>query len=334
VDNNDGTPVSFYQGYIDIKEIFGTRINFRVGRQEIQVGSEFLVGNNDTSSVFRGLSFDGVSLNSEWGDVRIRSWYTELVTNNNPTRFEQSGDVFFNGINVGYAGFDDMLLEAYFMRYYQALTDPLEALGFDDTIQLYTAGLRFSGARSQFDWDVEGAYQFGDSGLPAPADDVSAFAMTGKAGYTFDNEYQPRVFINGTYLSGDDTDPAFNRLFSDHEYSEFLDATDLSNVWIIGGGASAQVTETVGLTAAANYYNAVEDFGASNDDIGVEVALYATYEYSDDLAFTGGYAHFFAGDGLEDGLAVVANGFGTIGGFGSSSDHDLNYVFVETSVTF
>jgi hypothetical protein len=278
IDNGDGTPVSFYQGYIDIQGLWGSRFNARVGRQEIQLGSEFLVGNNDTSSRFRGLSFDGLTLSSQWGDFLIRSWYTELVNNNNPFAFEDSSDIWFHGLYVTYTGFEDMTLDAYTMRYYQALTSPLVPLGFVESIDFVTLGLRFAGAKRQFDWDLEGAYQFGDSGLAAPMDDIGAFALTGKAGYTFDVEYQPRVFLNGTYLSGDDQDPAFNRLFSDHEYSEFLDATDLSNVWIVGGGVGAQMTESIGLTLAANYFNAVESAGASSSELGFEVALYATYQ--------------------------------------------------------
>src|SRR5262249_3528311 len=154
-------PVNFYQGYVEVQNIWGTPINVRIGRQEIQYGSEFLVGNNDTSSLFRGLSFDGITTQSRFGNFLLRSWFTELVTNNDAHRHESSGDIWFHGNYVTYDGFDGMALDAYIMHYYQALTDPLVTAGYVKTTNFYAAGLRFAGARAKFDWDVEGTYEFG-----------------------------------------------------------------------------------------------------------------------------------------------------------------------------
>lgn len=309
----------------------------RIGRQEIDLGSEFLVGNNDTSSSFRGLSFDGLTLQTQIGDFVWRSFYTILATNNNPARLESSGDIWFHGNQFSYIGFEGMEIAVFGMRYFQALTDPIEALGYDEHVELYTFGARFAGERGRFDWILEGAYQAGDSGLPNPYDSVSAFAGTGALGYTFDVRMQPRIFINGAYYSGDEEDAAFNRLFSDYEYSEFLDSTDMSNVWLVGGGVGAQVTEAIGLTLTANYFNTVEDYGNDDSDIGIEVGLYANYAYSEELSFSAGYAHFFAGDALEDGVFVSANGtkpfqISPIGGLGETDS--LDYVFLEPSISF
>jgi hypothetical protein len=327
--------VNLYQGYVEIGEIWGSPITLRIGRQEISLPSEFLVGNNDTSSNFRGLSFDGVTTKSQFGDFTLQSWVAELQLNNSP-RWESSGDTWFNGLYLAYTGFEGMELDGYFMRYYQAKTDNTQALGFVDTIQFYTFGVRFAGNKAQFDWDVEGAYQTGDSGLPnidnVSSDEIKSFALTGKAGYTFDVKMQPRVFVHGAYFDGDDEDPAFNRMFSDYEYSEFIDATDMSNVWLVGGGASAQVTEAISVTGTVSYFQAVEDFGADDSALGIEAGVYATYNYSEDLAFNAGYSHFFADSGLEDPQFVVNNGFGAIGGFNSSDD--IDYAFLETSIRF
>lgn len=336
LDTGTGTPVSFYQGYVEFQDILGWEVFVRIGRQELELGSEFLVGNNDTSSIFRGLSFDGISLQTSWKDFTWKSFYTILATNNSP-RLESSGDIWFHGNQISYDGFEGMELAVFGMRYFQALTDPVEALGYDESIELMTFGARFAGARGHFDWNAEGAYQMGDSGLPEPFDEVKAFAGNASLGYTFDVKTQPRIYINGAYYSGDEEDAAFNRLFSDYEYSEFIDSTDLSNVWIVGGGVGAQVTEAISLTLAANYFNTVEDYGNDDSDIGIEVGLYGTYAYTDDLAFSAGYAHFFAGDALEDGVFVSRNGMkpGQTGPMGGLGDADsIDYVFLETSISF
>lgn len=337
IDDSARDEVSLYQGYVEFQNILGWEVFVRIGRQEIDLGSEFLVGNNDTSSSFRGLSFDGLTLQTEFGDFIWRSFYTILAANNNPDRLESSGGIWFHGNQFSYIGFEGMELAVFGVRYFQALTDPVETLGYDEHIELYTFGARFAGERGRFDWIIEGAYQMGDSGLPDPYDSVSAFAATGALGYTFDVRMQPRIFINGAYYSGDEEDASFNRLFSDYEYSEFLDSTDMSNVWLVGGGVGAQVTESIGLSLTANYYNTVEDYDNDDSDIGIEVGLYADYAYSDELSFSAGYAHLFAGDALEDGVWISASGAkpvqaGPIGGLGDSDD--LDYIFLETSISF
>ena len=37
----------------------------------------------------------------------------------------------------------------------------------------------------------------------------------------------------------------------------------------------------------------------SDDDLGWEIGLYLDYAYSEDLTISVGYAHFFAGDGVD-----------------------------------
>jgi hypothetical protein len=339
--STSGTNVNFYQGYIQMNEAWGYPITLKMGRSEMIHGSEFLVGNQDTSSGFIGLSFDGI-----WGTYThdsfwVQAFWTRLVQNNNGgTRWESSGDVDFMGLYGSYTGIEDMTIDGYYYYLHQAVTDINEApLGLqEESSGLHTVGARFAGNKAGFDWEANGAYQFGDNGAADPnSDDFSAFAAQGAFGYTFDIEFAPRVFINAGYYDSDDEDPAFRRLFSDHEYSEFLDAGDLSNMWFVGGGAGAQITEAIGLTAVVNWFNAVEDYGNSDEDLGLEIGLYATYAYSEDLTFSAGWAHLFVGDGLDPDLAggesplPLANSGRTAFVPG---DDDVDYVFIESSISW
>jgi hypothetical protein len=331
---SSGTDVSLYQAYIEMKEAWGFPIEIKIGRSEMQHGDEFLVGNNDTSSFFRGLSFDGVWLKYNHDKFNLTGFWTRLVTNNSG-RLESSGDVNFSGIYGSFTGLENMTIDGYYYFYHQALVDGTAFAGFVEATSIHTLGLRFAGNASQFDWALNGAYQFGDTGDPFQ-EDVQGIGVQGVGGYTFDVNMQPRIFINGAYYSGDDDDfddhYGFNRLFSDHEYSEFIDSTDLMNVWLIGGGVSAQVTEAIGLTGVVNYFSSVEDFGTGDNDLGLELGIYAKYDYSEDLYFQLGYAHFFAGDAMEAGALVSAWGFSVLGGAGESDD--LDYVFLETGISF
>jgi hypothetical protein len=314
-----------------MRESWGYPLTFRIGRSEMQHGSEFLVGNQDTSSGFSGLSFDGIWGTYTGDQFNVTAFWTRLAQNPISVfsfRWEESNDVDFMGAYGSYTGIEDMTIDGYYYYLHQADNG---SNAISDTSSLHTIGARFAGNKAQFDWELNGAYQLGDTGLAAPTDEFNAYAVQGALGYTFDIDYQPRIFINGAYYSGDDEDAAFRRLFSDHEYSEFLDNGNLSNVWFIGGGASAQVTEAIGLTGVVNYLQAVEEGASTDEAIGVEVGVYATYAYSEDLTFSAGYAHLFVGDGLEAGGLLLANdGRAAL----TAGDDDVDYVFVETSISF
>jgi hypothetical protein len=151
-----------------------------------------------------------------------------------------------------------------------------------------------------------------------------------------------------------DASVSFNRLFSNWEYSEFLDATDLTNCWIARGGVSAQVTESIEVMLTASYFQTLETFDApwhffvlgqrfiplqglpfltneNDNDLGWEVALSATYNYTEDLSFNAGWSHLFVGNGLEEGNFNNANGLGFNGGTG---DDDADYLWIETQIKF
>ncbi|MCX5772163.1 MAG: alginate export family protein [Candidatus Hydrogenedentes bacterium] len=66
---NTADDVEVYQSYIEANEMFGVPLRLRIGRQELKLGSGWLVGTNEAGSVFRGLSFDGFR-----GRSRVSVW--------------------------------------------------------------------------------------------------------------------------------------------------------------------------------------------------------------------------------------------------------------------
>jgi hypothetical protein len=254
-----------------------------------------------------------------------------------------------------------------------------------ETTQLHTIGLRGAGTIGAIDFEAELAYQFGDAGqigqnffTAVYGDDDAEFdAWAGnlEVGYTFDMTWQPRVWIGAAYFEGEDNrdvsfwewigrgwrreneaSVSFNRLFSNWEYSEILDATDLSNFWTIRGGVDVMPTESIELSLVATYLQSVDKFDApmhfeifgvdyvpfpffpwitdsNKDTLGWELGLYATYNYSEDLAINAGWAHLFADDGLTDGQYVVLNGLGFTGS-DTNDDDDADYLFIETEIRF
>ena len=338
--------LDFYQAYIETRETFGYPVTARIGRQEIVRGSEWLLGNNDTASAFTGLSYDAITLNYAAETWNVTAIAAKLVETGS---LEEDSDTDLYGLYSSFTGVENWTIDAYWLYLRDATTHII-----DEVNDVHTFGLRGNGTISGFDIEAELAYQVGGE------DDIDydAIGANLEIGYTFDVNYQPRVFVGGAlFEGGDDDELPFNRMLSDWEYSEFIDNTDLSNSVILRGGVSAQVTEKVDVLLALTHFQADEEtstprfFGllgnsTHDDNLGWELGLYLTYAYSEDLTVKAGYAHFFADDGVDNrdlsifglvydrrvgGNLVNGNGLVLLGG---ADDQDADYVFVETSIKF
>lgn len=345
--------VYMYQAYIEARNMWDSLLRMRVGRQEIMLGNQFLIGNNDTSSLFYGRPFDALRLTYGNEEFSIDAIAAKLSEN-----FGDFGDddMDLYVLYGSYMGIEDIVLDAYWM-YVRDDDGTIGTLLIDGVdIDLHTLGLRGASVIGAFDFELEAAYQIGDvEGVRNPwfrlfnreADvDIDEFAVNAEAGYTFDVAWQPRVFAHFAYLGGGDPDKSwwnndrtmpFSRLFSNVEYSEFLDGWTgsngaLSNVFVYGLGVQVQPSEVIGLKLVASYLEADEALNRHQDDttLGWEIGLYGTYAYSEDLVFRAGYAHFFGGDGLD---TAPVRWSGLIP-WQSDEDDDYDYVFIESELSF
>ena len=343
-DSRGGDNVDLYQAYIEARNMWGTPLTARVGRQEIALGNQFLVGVKDVSSIFTGLSFDALRLTYANDVVSIDAIAAKLAETYNDFG---DGDVDFYALYGSYLGIEDVTLDAYWM-FVRDDHGFLASVLDGTTVDLHTVGLRGAGVIGGFDFELEAAYQFGNvDGVPSAcpfgfgeADvDFGELAVNMEVGYTFDASWQPRVFARFAYLGGGDPDDScwsndytlpFNRLFSNVEYSELIDQTALSNVFVYSLGLQALVTESLELKLVGTYFQADEEYFGVDSDLGWEVGVYADYQYSEELAIRAGYAHYFGGDGLDAAL-IADNGLSFWPG---NSDDDYDYNFVETEIAF
>ena len=326
LDGAGGGDVSLYQAYIEANEMWGTPLRLRVGRQELAFGSQWLVGVNDASSFFQGLSFDAIRLDYTTDQFTVAAFASKLAEGLGDLYSEN--DVDFYGIYGSYTGIEDVTIDAYWLY---LRNDNGDARIPASDVDIHTIGLRGAGKVGAFDFEAEVAYQFGEIDGPGGADaDYGNIGGNLELGYTFDASIQPRIYLGGAYFGGDTNgdDVSFNRLFSNWEYSAFIENTELSNAWLIRAGVSILPTETVKLALAATYFQVDDDI--DNQDLGWEVGLYGSYQYSEDLAFRAGYVHYFGDDGLE-GEFVALNGLAP---FAGDEDDDYDYLFVETEIKF
>lgn len=345
--------VDLYQAYIEAKNLWGTPLTLRVGRQEIALGNQWLVGVNDASSLFTGLSFDAIRLSYAGESFKVDAIASKLAeTYNNFGK----GDVDFYTVYATCTAIEDMAFDAYWM-YVRDDQGDITGLVNGDGLDEHTVGLRAAGTISSFDFNVEGAYQFGDvDGVMNPwfrvfdreADvDFDAFAANAEVGYTFDMAWQPRPFARFAYFGGGEPDDncwdndrtmPFDRLFSNVQYSEFIDDYGhdngaLSNVFIYSLGVQVHPTECIVLSLLGSYFRAEEQACKYIDDsknVGWELGLYGDYNYSEDLVFRAGYAHFFGDDGLQ----TPPIRWSGLTSWDADGNDDYDYFFMETEIRF
>jgi hypothetical protein len=486
VDGFNGTDVDFYQGYIQADEMWGTPLRLRVGRQELSFGSEWLVGVNDASSAFTGLSFDALRLDYITDEFNVAAFVSLLANSAGPNDFDldrswnwgarlplvgrlltdfsdrnvadgfMEDDTAFAGIYGSYTGLEDIVIDAYWFGLWDqdngAVANGFNALparfgygsifgapgtlrevinpgfwrnsevngvsqafptdNFAGATKIHTIGLRGAGTWNALDFEAEVAYQFGEielvnrrtvlstwTGILTGANtytgigffnndldstiDYSTWAANAALGYTFDSAWTPRVGLAAAYFGGADSsvhntrglfgsgllnrlynfdsvsEMSFNRLFSNYEYSEFLENTELSNALLISANLGVAPTEATAVSAYVTYFlsNEEPDYGwwwntwnDTDDHLGWEIGLAASYNYSEDLVFRAGWAMFLAGEGinykserswpllwrnpLQDrpGNLSAANGTNALG-FGEDGD-TYHYVYAETELSF
>lgn len=222
--------IEVFQAYIEAREMFGTPLQVRIGRQELYFGTGWLVGTNTAPDPFSGLSFDAVRLTWAADAYTIDAWWSKLIEN---SPVESDGDVDFYGIYASCTAVEDMTFDVYWMFLRDATDiedqdqnplgewmEDIFSLDNYDVSSLHTVGLRTAGTRGPLDWEVEVAYQFGEAGqfgtqfqmnyLPLElsfGDDDASWDNWGghvEVGYTFESAWTPRVYAGGCYYGGED----------------------------------------------------------------------------------------------------------------------------------
>lgn len=214
---SDINPLELLQAFVEVpmNDLFvsGSNSTLRGGRMTMDLGSRRLLARNrfrNTLNAFTGVDWQWTSP----GNSQLRMFYTlpvqRRVSGNildNDSRFDKErDDVSFWGI------------------YYSPAAMPwgdkgevfLFGLNEDDTADLnsadrdiYTAGFRLyrPAAKAKFDYQVESAFQFGDSHASTTAaaelDHVAHFQHV-EVGYSFDAAWSPRLQLQYDYASGDD----------------------------------------------------------------------------------------------------------------------------------
>ncbi len=197
----------------------------KAGRWTLDLGSRRLVARNDfrnTTNAFTGLHLDW----KDAGQRRVQLFWSlpirrlpdgsgALRDNDLQTDEEDLNLVFWGGQIES-----PVPVLAAQLSVYGLVLDEDDAAGRTSRNRsLTTTGGRLFRAptRGHWDYEVEGAYQFGTAANTAaatsPVVDVSAFFAHALAGYTFAQAWQPRLGIAYDHASGDDPASGSNNRF-------------------------------------------------------------------------------------------------------------------------
>lgn len=299
--------ISLYQGFVEARLPENDRLALKVGRQEFNYGSAFVLG---TDSFYNGLSFDA-------GRLRVKplnSVTVDLLGGNYaaPSADGVKGELL--GTYVTYAPSKDNSVEAYLFRD----TGAAERHAGE---HLNTWGLRSSSKTGPLTLEFEPVYQSGKifNSTTGANEDISAYG--GHIDLTGVGELGGRkITIYLSYAVGSGDKDAANGFVSGKEFRNPTNDTslmgdmgvvgDLSGINVGGHRASgiqiftlgwgADIADDLNFSATGRKFiaNAVED-GFSRR-LGVETDFSLTWNINMDFSAIIGYDHFFTNKFFRD----------------------------------
>jgi hypothetical protein len=324
-DNGEG--IELYQGNLTLDKLWSDRFSLTFGRQELSLGNELLLGDND---FYNGFSHDGITGRWDFDKVDITVWY--LRTNEGSVSNFASAIPPGPGFNVpspvdggqdfygGYATWnfkDDQDFDFYLMYQdyrYTAILDPFELA------DITTVGARYDRevmGENGFFWNIEYATQFGTGefdGNLLTEEDADGDVIEALFGYNFnrgDNDHK----IYGRYASASGDDPnsadweGFIGVAGDvHERLGRGDWLALDTYFYVSEGITAW---SVGYNGFYNErhefglaywdYSVEDDTGLTSDEIGEAYDIWYGFNYTRNVAFEFSYSSFSPGDFVTGG---------------------------------
>jgi hypothetical protein len=327
------------------------KLTIRGGRQELAFGSQRLISTLDWSNARR--TWEGISAIAKFGDWTATGFWTRYVPLQKFGFNEEDHNIEFYGLfATGKLPWQEIGLDLYWIgidsdsngfagsTFNRFINSTTSVSGKDDR---QTVGGRLFGkfGKSGFDYELEGAYQFGKHA----SQDISACMVTGVLGYSFnDTPWSPRVYGAIDYASGDDSvggqTTTFNQLLPfGHAYLGYIDAVARQNIIDPNMGVSVKpIPDKLTITLDGHLFWLAEQGDAlynaggvisrngsptASSFVGAEIDLWAKYQFDRHIALMGGYSHFFAGNFIDD-TATTAN----------KADNDIDFLYMTIQFTF
>ncbi|MBI3251694.1 MAG: alginate export family protein [Candidatus Omnitrophica bacterium] len=317
--------VELTQAYVTMKEIFYSPLTIRVGRQPLWFGRGFIIGNNSATWDSQGTieaneysangAFDAIRATLDFNPWTVDFVYSKIAENNhNP---EDDRDFWFTNVNYKFSEYN-AVAEGYFMADADRGTLASSTRGTENNTTYTLGGRAQFDPISQMTLGAELAYQGGHYMIAVtnPRErDRQAWGADLFGTYRFENAWKPEVTVEYVHFSGEDDLSnqslqgygAWNLLYRGKFWTAIEDFREVvyQTADTADQGASTnhdmfQLQSTFKpmndlklLGSVSWFWNDATVHTTSNDpgsaghskDIGTEIDLQATYDYTEDVSF-------------------------------------------------
>lgn len=275
--DNTGTvdQVNMDTAYVSMKEFLYAPLTMTIGRQPLQYGNQFLIGDSGAynevlgvNDLTGGVNFDAVKAVLSYDPLTI-DLFMAKVSEGTITGEDDDDDANLYGINANYKFGDKMgtILEGYtFVVTDKTALDPT-TLNMTKADVIYSPGLRVSvNPIEGINLQLEGTYQFGTLGQAGTAEGktkLSAYGLQGKMNYALPvmKDQSPVLSAGITYLSGgrdkdaDNKDHYFVSLFRNQYVGRIFNALGANSSNLFIGELAFEMVPVKDVTAKLTWYN-------------------------------------------------------------------------------
>lgn len=303
----------FYFKYGEIKE---NKFSLSIGRMEVALGDERLVGPvywSNVSQSFDGFNFDFAV--KEW-NVKLFSLRRVLIEDGKFNKWDEEDNFFGTWTSKKVTNYHNLNLFLFYR-------DTSKLISFGPSVgsaemKEYTAGFQFEGKDvMNFDYLLFGAYQFGDFGEK----EISAKAFVFTLSYKFETFLNPKIGIEFDWGSGDKNPQdnkreTFDNLYpTGHKFYGYMDRASLQNLKNYAFHLFLDLSKDSKLeisyhnlnldTSADSMYLAsrrpfIQGTKGQSTKIGDEIDFALTHKLNKNFNFLLGYSYLKAGKFLEE----------------------------------
>lgn len=313
---NQTDDFDLHQAYLNVLNVAGSDLDFKLGRQEFKYGKGRLIGAPTWSNRIR--SFDAGVARYDHGGFYADVLYGQDVKYDDDKLNISRNEEMLAGTYLGYQRDKAApLAEGYFLSL-------IDIKGAND-IHRHTVGARLQakvpgGALL----DIEMPFQFGETGTTTSGTKtIRAYAFHADVSKSFETcPWKPKLAVSYDEASGDkDPNDSVNNTFvplyqSTHEPYGLMDLFRWQNIRNPEIGLTFSPTAKLKITPQADFFWLQSKFdnwysssggnvrtktsGERGYYVGSEVSLRAAYEVNKNIKLESGYAHFFTGGYVKD----------------------------------
>jgi hypothetical protein len=306
----DGSAPLFdvHQAYFSVSNLFDTDFSAKVGRQEINVGNQRLVGAVGWHNV--GRTFDAARFGYALENGALDFFAARLIG----ATGTPEGDNLFGAVGSFTMAKNNKIETLVLMDNSTTAITGGEDDG-ENRLQRYTAGAALNGAASGLEYELEGYYQMGDQYEAATGKlgSIGAYLTSARLSFVVKEDTGFKLGALFTLVSGDD-DPTdgdvknFDTLFAtNHKFYGFMD-------YFIGAGSFAKGLQDMGVSIGMkandktslaldlHNFTAPQSAAGLDTSLGQEIDFTLNYKYNAAFSLVGGVSAFMPGDdfGGED----------------------------------